>query len=232
MTLPQKRHRKLCFSLSLISLLAFVVVLLISSPLTENALAADITLAWDQNPESDITGYKIYYGLQSRVYSYVIDVGTHTSCTIAGLEKGLTYYIAATAYDQSGNESAYSSEIITSSAAGSPASGGGGGGGGGCFIATAAYGSYIEPEVMILRKFRDNHLLTNPVGKAFVSFYYKTSPPIADYIRKHETLRTATRWLLTPIAYGVKYCKISFMVILTLMVIALVRTRKKRVHSI
>ena len=48
----------------------------------------------------------------------------------------------------------------------------GGGSGGGCFIATAAYGSYMEPHVMILRDFRDRLLLTNPVGKALVELYY------------------------------------------------------------
>lgn len=79
------------------------------------------------------------------------------------------------------------------------------GGGGGCFIATAAYGSYLEPEVMLLRKFRDNYLLTNSVGISLVDFYYATSPPIADYIAGHQALRTITRYGLTPIVYGVKY---------------------------
>jgi hypothetical protein len=86
----------------------------------------------------------------------------------------------------------------------SPASSGGGGGGG-CFIATAAFGSYMAPDVMVLRNFRDRYLLTNALGKAFVSFYYNVSPPIADYIAHHESLRSATRIMLTPVVYGVKY---------------------------
>ena len=79
------------------------------------------------------------------------------------------------------------------------------GGGGGCFIATAAYGSYMHDDVKILRDFRDEYLLTNNIGSAFVSIYYQYSPPMADYIRENETRRTTTRWLLTPLVYSIKY---------------------------
>ena len=67
------------------------------------------------------------------------------------------------------------------------------GGGGFCFIATAAYGSDTAEELDILREFRDELLLPNSLGAKFVSFYYNTSPPIADFISQHEVLRTAVR---------------------------------------
>ena len=57
----------------------------------------------------------------------------------------------------------------------------------------------------ILREFRDKHLLTNSMGREFVHLYYGFSPPVAAYIKQHESLRTATRYALTPIVYGVKY---------------------------
>ena len=74
----------------------------------------------------------------------------------------------------------------------------GGGGGGGCFIATAAYGSYMADDVMVLRKFRDEYLLANSAGRAFVKFYYTYSPPIADYRAQQDGLRALTRATLAP----------------------------------
>jgi subtilisin family serine protease len=72
------------------------------------------------------------------------------------------------------------------------------GDGGGCFIATAAYGSYMEPHVVVLRQFRDDILLKSSLGKAFVELYYRYSPPAADFIATHNDLRSMARWGLLP----------------------------------
>ena len=71
-----------------------------------------------------------------------------------------------------------------------------------CYIATATYGTPLDKNIDILRDFRDELLLTNPIGEAFVSTYYRTSPPIADALRENDGLRTVTRLtLITPLVY-------------------------------
>ena len=74
-----------------------------------------------------------------------------------------------------------------------------GGSSSGCFIATAAYGSYMESHVLVLRDFRDRFLLNNTVGKAFVRLYYACSPPVADFIAGHDSLRAVVRIGLMPV---------------------------------
>ena len=93
-----------------------------------------------------------------------------------------------------------------------------------CFIATAAFGSYLDPHVITLRNFRDRHLLTNPFGKWLVKFYYRHSPPIADYIRTRETLKVIVRSVLTLVVYSIKY-PIPTVIVLFIPALLLVRYR-------
>ncbi|NTW65629.1 MAG: choice-of-anchor D domain-containing protein [Nitrospirae bacterium] len=105
-------------------------------------------------------------------------------------------------------------------------SGGGGGGGGGCFIATAAYGSPQEKDVIILREFRDKYLLTNSLGRTFVEMYYAYSPPIANTISRHESLRTTVRMALAPIVFTIKYPFIALFVLTTAGIVVIRRKRR------
>lgn len=93
-------------------------------------------------------------------------------------------------------------------------SGSSGGGGGGCFIATAAFGSYLDPHVKVLRDFRDKYLLTSGVGKWFVEEYYKYSPPIADFIRDKEILKSLVRMMLMPIIFAIQHFYLSMLLVI------------------
>ena len=67
-----------------------------------------------------------------------------------------------------------------------------------CFIATAAYGTPMAQEIEILREFRDEYLLTSPVGQALVHLYCRVSPPMADFISEHPSLKPIVRTGLVP----------------------------------
>jgi len=75
-------------------------------------------------------------------------------------------------------------------------SGGSGGNSGGCFVATAVYGDFDAPEVLILRKFRDQSLRRSGWGRTIIHTYYALSPPLAKFIAKSAALRGVVRELL------------------------------------
>src|SRR2546425_1167378 len=77
------------------------------------AYAGQVNLAWDANTEPDLAGYKVYYGNASGIYQTPIDVDNVTTYTVTGLQDGLTYFFAVTAYNTSDSESGFSNEVST-----------------------------------------------------------------------------------------------------------------------
>ncbi len=110
----------------------------------------------------------------------------------------------------------------------SSGSSGGGGGGGGCFIATAAYGTDRAGDVQVLRRFRDEHLLTNAPGRAFVRMYYQYSPPVADLIAGSEVLKTLVRTSLVPVVFAIRYPLIALFALSVLALFVVHRMRVRR----
>lgn len=71
------------------------------------------TLTWDANTEPDLAGYRVWWGLKSRSYDAVINVGDTTLFTVYWLPMNVRLYFAATAYDTADNESGFSNEVDT-----------------------------------------------------------------------------------------------------------------------
>jgi hypothetical protein len=76
-----------------------------------SAMAGDLKVSWQANSEPDLAGYFVYYGARTGFYRYRLSVGRQTEYTIRGVAPGETYFIAVTAADNAGNESAFSEPI-------------------------------------------------------------------------------------------------------------------------
>ena len=74
-----------------------------------DAVISNVKLAWDPNPEQNLSGYNVYYGRVSGSYSRLVTV-TLTTATI-GVRGSKTTYFAVTAFDANGLESDLSNEV-------------------------------------------------------------------------------------------------------------------------
>ena len=167
-----KCHLQSFLARCFIYLVPLIPFLLLSA---QNLISAEVTLAWDSNSDSNLDGYKIFYRQKGETYNYDHPAwtGNHTetTCTIYGLDDNTTYYFVARAVDVEGNESADSQEVCYEPTESDLPHNGTNGNGGGCFIATAAFDSYAEPRVRLLRNLRDHYLLTSMPGRWFVRMY-------------------------------------------------------------
>ena len=77
--------------------------------------AADVTLTWDANAETDLAGYRLYQKQDSAVppFTRVQDIPKGaTTASVTGLDPAHRYFYAVTAYNTAGLESEYSN-IVT-----------------------------------------------------------------------------------------------------------------------
>ena len=110
-----------------------LAVITLTLALPALSFAGSATISWKANTESDLSGYKVYYGTTSRSYGPPVPVGKVTQYSLANLTDGKTYYFGVTALDYSGNESGYSAEAKKAITASTSTSGG---------TSTTAAGSY------------------------------------------------------------------------------------------
>ena len=65
-----------------------------------------------------------------------------------------------------------------------------------CYIATAVYGSYDAPQVLTLRRFRDEVLAESYFGRLFIKTYYRFSPPVAERLKSAKRVNLLVRKVL------------------------------------
>lgn len=104
-------------SLTLLFLLTFVL---------SASAAQSVTLAWNANTETNLAGYRLYWGTGTRSYSTNLlqVLAPATTATVTNLQVGYRYFFAVTAYTSDGLESDYSDEVsyrVPGTAPGSPA---------------------------------------------------------------------------------------------------------------
>ena len=173
-------------------------------PRTPSSLSATkektttIEVTWSDNSDDEL-GFKLYRKKYiGGSYSLVATLDANvTEYTDSGLGSDANYYYRVCAYNYAGSSDYSNVDYATT-----------GNNESGCFIATAAYGSIMEPHVQVLRDFRDRFLSTNAIGKGFLHLYYTYSPPVADFIRQHDGLRFIIRWTLMPFV-GISWLYLS-----------------------
>ncbi len=183
-----------------------------------------LALRWSASPGA--TGYVIHYRVDGGNDPGEIDVGDVTAYTLTGLENGTDYRIHVTAYAQQRYafavtawptfdtllDSAFSAQVTADVGPQAdslpsneivdfpepivvfpdlPDKGG-------CFIATAAFGHYGADQVRLLRRFRDEVLMTHAPGRAFVAWYYRHSPRWAATLESQPGLKPLVRAALLP----------------------------------
>jgi hypothetical protein len=173
--------------------------------------AKTVLLSWDPSPLGAVPGFagsghivviRNARGFENQVADLPsgaagwTDRGTGLS---GGFASGETVYYLIQARDAAGNFADAQCQV-TIPAPPPPTHGGGGGG---CFIATAAFGTPMEPEVDILRIYRERYLKEHGWGRALVRVYERVSPGPARFIARHPALRAVARGALRPIVWCV-----------------------------
>ena len=92
-----------------LSLLLFL--LLPAAPQSPAITSFGVNLQWDANPETDLAGYKVYWGNSSRVYGTPVTLGKVTTYKVENLTTPGVYFFAVTAFNSTG-ESPYSNEVV------------------------------------------------------------------------------------------------------------------------
>ncbi len=123
--------------------------------------------------------------------------GSLTSVSISNLKPGTQYVVAVRALDPCGQVSPIATATFTTPSVKFTQLSG-------CFVATAAWGSALAPEVAAMRKVRDRLRPQSTMFAVATDLYYRSGPAAAEVLRRSDTARALVRRLLGPIGAASK----------------------------
>ena len=95
-----------------------------------------------------------------------------------------------------------------------------------CVVVVATSGSFLEPHLPSVRRFRDQTLMRSRFGQMLVAWYYELSPPMARHLARNETLRSVMRLVLTPVVFAIEIPVLAWSVFAGLLFLTFVRRIK------
>ncbi|HPP30666.1 MAG TPA: hypothetical protein PLE69_07085, partial [bacterium] len=162
-----------------------------------------VYLVWTYTPTTaDLSGFRIYRSSnpsEPTSWKLIKTVAADVNSCVDSPSEGIYSYKVA-AYNDYGEVLSSAStpvEVVSEEPSSSGPSS--------CFIATAAFGTPMAKEVVRLREFRDRYLMKSRGGRAFVRWYYRHSPKVAEYIRQRRWARVLVRASLRPLLWIVSF---------------------------
>ena len=76
-----------------------------------------------------------------------------------------------------------------------------------CFVASTAFGDPNHPDVVYLRRFRDEWLSKRHLGRIFISFYWKLGPKLARMIEPSPRIKRMAKRMIQALVLHIKRAK-------------------------
>jgi len=162
-----------------------------------------VQLTWDPSPSTETAFYRIHGDRGSGTIDPALPLetlsATVSSWTSGELSAGI-YLFKVVSADADLEGDFANSPTVTASIFASL----GTGDDDFCFIASAVFADPFGPEVSRLRELRDRMLRKTSWGRQLVAVYYRTSPPLAAWLKEHEGAACLVRLALRPLVGGVE----------------------------
>ena len=180
----------------------------LDSSKAQDATSAQVIFRQASDNGLPVIAYDLRYTAQPKTYPFEVDEsmfgmwipatppsvtspGTDTVASLDGLSPETTYVVSLRARGACGWSAPSYVLVRTGKVKHTTLSG--------CVIATAAYGTDLAPDVLLLRKERDWVVARSTSARLLALLYADSAPPLAALVKRSETLRAVVRTILRPL---------------------------------